>query len=111
MMPRRQFGSTQLEVTPIGLGMAALGRPGYITLGHAQDIRSTDVEAMQRQAHIVLHTAWEFGIRYFDAARSYGKAEQFLSSWFTENDIPANEVAVGSKWGYTYTADWQVEAD
>ncbi|MEO1443849.1 MAG: aldo/keto reductase, partial [Chloroflexota bacterium] len=60
---------------------------------------------------IVLHTAWEFGIRYFDAARSYGKAEQFLSSWFTENDIPANEVAVGSKWGYTYTADWQVEAD
>lgn len=33
---RRPLGKTGLMVTPIGLGLAALGRPGYISLerGH-----------------------------------------------------------------------------
>lgn len=110
MMSLRPFGQTGLQVTPIGLGLAALGRPGYITLGHKTDTPRTDVEAMQRRAHYVLTTAWSFGVRYFDAARSYGKAEEFLGSWLQKREIPADEVAVGSKWGYTYTADWQVKA-
>ena len=64
----------------MGLGLAALGRPGYINLGHATDLsRDYDVAAMADHAHTVLDAAWAAGIRYFDAARSYGRAEEFLS--------------------------------
>ncbi len=110
-MELRPLGKTGLNVTPIGLGLAALGRPGYINLGHKEDIINTEVEAMRRRAHYVLDTAWEFGVRYFDAARSYGKAEEFLGSWLNEQGVKPDEVTVGSKWGYTYTADWQIEAE
>jgi len=106
------FGSTNLLVTPIGLGLAALGRPCYINLGHAEDLQSDyDVAAMQAHAHKVLDAAYDAGVRYFDAARSYGQAEQFLGTWLEGCQFSPASVAVGSKWGYTYTADWQVDAD
>ncbi len=98
-------------VTRIGLGLAALGRPGYITLGHATDLAGqTGVDSMERQAHAVLDAAYASGIRYFDAARSYGRAEAFLGSWLEQRGLEPGQVTVGSKWGYTYTADWQVDA-
>jgi aryl-alcohol dehydrogenase-like predicted oxidoreductase len=111
-MERRNFGSTRLLVTPLGIGLAALGRPGYINLGHAQDL-SEDyaVEDMQSHAFAVLDEAWRQGVRYFDAARSYGRAEQFLGNWLRSREIKPEAVVVGSKWGYTYTAGWQVEAE
>jgi aryl-alcohol dehydrogenase-like predicted oxidoreductase len=94
----------------MGLGLAALGRPGYINLGHGDDLNDNhDVTAMEARAHSVLDSAWDAGIRYFDAARSYGKAENFLHSWLAKRGIKNNEVTIGSKWGYTYTADWQVD--
>jgi aryl-alcohol dehydrogenase-like predicted oxidoreductase len=92
--------------------LAALGRPGYINLGHAADLgQNYDVAAMEAHAHSVLDAAWQAGIRYYDAARSYGRAEQFLSSWLHSRGIGPQEVVVGSKWGYTYTAGWRVKAD
>jgi aryl-alcohol dehydrogenase-like predicted oxidoreductase len=66
---------------------------------------------MQFQASTVLDTAWKRGIRCFDAARSYGRAEAFLGTWLREREIDPGSVTVGSKWGYTYTADWRVDAD
>ena len=52
-------------MSPIGLGLAALGRPGYINLGHGHDLRGhTDVDAMERNAHGVLDTAFDGGVRY-----------------------------------------------
>lgn len=108
----RGLGSSQLSVSPIGLGLAALGRPGYINLNHAADLdHNYNVTAMETHTHQVLDAAWQAGVRYFDAARSYGRAEQFLSSWLTSRDIDPAAVTVGSKWGYTYTANWQVEAE
>lgn len=108
-MQLKPFGQTNLTVTPLGLGLAALGRPGYINLGHAKDLNhSYDVTAMEAHAHTVLDAAWDAGIRYFDVARSYGRAEAFLASWLTSRHINPASVTVGSKWGYTYTADWQV---
>jgi aryl-alcohol dehydrogenase-like predicted oxidoreductase len=110
-MNRRPLGQTHLMVTPLGLGLAALGRPGYINLKHAEDLgRDYAVEDMERHAHQVLDAAWQAGIRYFDAARSYGRAEAFLASWLKRRGIKPGEVSVGSKWGYTYTADWRVDA-
>lgn len=111
-MKQSTFGQTSLTITPMGLGLAALGRPGYINLGHADDLsQNYDVEQMERHAHTVLDTAWAGGVRYFDAARSYGRAEAFLASWLTSRQIAPEVVTVGSKWGYTYTAGWQIEAD
>lgn len=111
-MQVRPLGSTGLLVTPIGLGLAALGRPGYINLGHANDLQENyDVEAMQERTYEVLDAAWEAGIRYLDTARSYGRGEEFLGNWLRSRNIRVDEVTVGSKWGYTYTAGWQVEAE
>jgi aryl-alcohol dehydrogenase-like predicted oxidoreductase len=110
-MALRPLGATALEVTPIGFGLAAVGRPGYITLGREHDIGSDrSVEALERRSHEVLDAAYDAGIRYFDAARSYGFAERFLASWLRQRRLPPKSVTVGSKWGYTYVGDWQVDA-
>ena len=110
-MNPQPLGATGLMVTPIGLGMAALGRPGYITIGHAGDLgRDYDAEAMEAHAHLVLDEALALGVRYYDAARSYGSGEAFLGRWRHARGLSPDAVTVGSKWGYTYTADWQVEA-
>ena len=111
-MPRRTLGATGLTVSRIGLGLAALGRPGYINLGHADDLHHDyDFAAMEGRAHAVLDAAWAGGVRYFDAARSYGAAERFLASWLASRGIAPEAVVVASKWGYTYTAGWKVEAE
>jgi aryl-alcohol dehydrogenase-like predicted oxidoreductase len=107
----RTLGATGLPVSAIGLGLAALGRPGYINLGHAADVGDTTVDAMEARAHAVLDAAYEGGVRYFDAARSYGRGEAFLASWLERRGLSAAEVTVGSKWGYTYTADWRVDVE
>ena len=106
------LGDTGLPVTRIGLGLAALGRPAYINLGHAFDVEGeTPVPSLERRAHAVLDAAYAGGVRYFDAARSYGKAEAFLASWLKQRGFGRDDVTVGSKWGYTYTADWRVDVD
>jgi aryl-alcohol dehydrogenase-like predicted oxidoreductase len=108
----RTLGPAELPVTAIGLGLAALGRPGYLNLGHGTDLGSDrSVEALERHAHVVLDAAHDAGVRYFDAARSYGRAEAFLASWLRRRGLAPGEVTVGSKWGYTYTAGWRVQAD
>jgi aryl-alcohol dehydrogenase-like predicted oxidoreductase len=106
------LGRTGLPVSRLGLGLAALGRPGYINLGHGEDLGAQkDVSTLEREAHAVLDAAYDGGIRYFDAARSYGRAEEFLGSWLERRGLVPGAVTVGSKWGYTYTADWRVDAD
>ncbi|MGH2535772.1 MAG: aldo/keto reductase [Candidatus Promineifilaceae bacterium] len=110
MMAQKPFGRSGLWVTPLGLGLAALGRPGYINLGHAADLEGEyDPVAMEARAHALLDAAWRAGVRYFDVARSYGRAEAFLSAWLRARQLRPEQVTVGSKWGYMYTAGWQVE--
>jgi len=108
----RPLGATGLRVSRIGLGLAALGRPGYMTLGHAEDLQGNyDVAAMYARAAAVLDAAWDAGVRYVDTARSYGRGEEFLSRWLASREIAPPAVVVGSKWGYTYTAGWRVDAE
>ena len=66
---------------------------------------------MERRAHAVLDAAYAAGVRYFDAARSYGRAEDFLASWLSNRRLAPGSVFVASKWGYTYTAGWRVDAE
>ncbi|MFF0413095.1 aldo/keto reductase [Kitasatospora sp. NPDC004745] len=94
-----------------GLGTAAVGRPGYITLGRDADLPAErTVEALRERTHALLDAAYAAGVRYFDTARSYGRAEEFLAQWLTAHPEAAAHATVGSKWGYTYTAGWQADA-
>jgi aryl-alcohol dehydrogenase-like predicted oxidoreductase len=110
-MELRTLGRTNLTVSRLGVGLAALGRPGYANLGHGADLAyDYEVKAMAARTHAVLDAAWNAGVRYFDTARSYGRAEEFLAAWLGTSRIAPDAVTVGSKWGYTYTADWRVDA-
>lgn len=98
-----------MSVSRLGLGLAAIGRPAYITAGRSADLgEGRTIEAMRRLCLQLLDQAHAAGVRYFDAARSYGRAEEFLGEWLAGG--PA-DVVVGSKWGYRYVADWHVDAD
>jgi aryl-alcohol dehydrogenase-like predicted oxidoreductase len=98
-------------VSRLGLGLAALGRPAYITLGHGAEFPDGRApEAMERRTHAVLDAARAAGITYVDAARSYGRAEAFLRGWLDARRIPPGGLVVGSKWGYRYVGGWQLDA-
>src|SRR5215469_7765618 len=106
------LGKTGLVVSRLGLGLAALGRPGYMTLHHRRDLGGRyEPEIMEARAHAVLDAAHSRGVRYVDVARSYGRGEGFLASWLGPRRWDRDEIVVASKWGYTYTADWRADAD
>ncbi|MCC6763026.1 MAG: aldo/keto reductase [Deltaproteobacteria bacterium] len=110
-MPLRTLGGSGLTVSRLGLGLAAVGRPGYITLGRARDLpRERTPEALAARTAELCDAAWASGVRYFDVARSYGRAEEFLARWLAAPGVPAGAMTVGSKWGYRYTAGWTVDA-
>jgi aryl-alcohol dehydrogenase-like predicted oxidoreductase len=96
----------------VGLGLAALGRPAYITSGRGVELGvDRSVESLRRRTEAVLDAAYDSGIRYVDAARSYGLAESFLAGWLARRRIDPAGIVVGSKWGYTYVGDWRLVAD
>jgi aryl-alcohol dehydrogenase-like predicted oxidoreductase len=95
----------------IGLGLAAVGRPGYINLGHDVDLPAPrTAESLRERVRVLLDEAYAAGVRYVDVARSYGRAEEFLADWLRGRP-DVDDIVVGSKWGYTYTAGWRVDAD
>jgi aryl-alcohol dehydrogenase-like predicted oxidoreductase len=97
----------------LGLGLAAIGRPAYITVGRTADLGDPahrSIEQMRARAHELLDAAWVAGIRYFDVARSYGLAETFLGTWLDEHPGRRGALAIGSKWGYEYVGDWRIDA-
>ena len=110
-MQVRTLGATGLTVTPIGLGLAAVGRPAYINSGRDEDLAGDrSVGALRRRTHELLDLATTAGVRYVDVARSYGLAESFLGSWLDRLAPGAPVPTVGSKWGYTYVGDWRLDA-
>jgi hypothetical protein len=34
-----------------------------------------------------------------------------IGRWIKKKGIAPGDIVVGSKWGYTYTADWKVDTD
>ena len=110
-IPTCKLGATDLVVSRLGLGLAALGRPAYITLGRERDLGADrGVAELERRCHEMLDAAYAAGIRYFDAARSYGMAEDFLGTWLNTRNPPRDAVTIGSKWGYTYVGAWRLDA-
>ncbi len=94
-----------MNTTKIGLGLAAIGRPEYINI---RDNRSIDksFSAFKKNALEMLDFAYKIGVRYFDTAASYGKGEEFLKEW--NNKTNHTDAVLGTKWGYTYVANWEL---
>ncbi|MFI2616576.1 aldo/keto reductase [Streptomyces sp. NPDC018584] len=110
-MPFARLAAATTPTARIGIGLAAVGRPGYITLGRESDLPpSRSVEALRERTFELLDAAYASGVRYVDVARSYGRSEEFLADWLHAR--PDNrDIVVGSKWGYTYTADWRTDVE
>jgi aryl-alcohol dehydrogenase-like predicted oxidoreductase len=91
----------------LGLGTAALGRPQYINVRqHTAD--NSNLEMFRKQSFAVLEDAYNLGVRYFDTAPGYGLAEELVLEWLqTKKD---NSIEVATKWGYTYTANFDAKA-
>ncbi|MGW1716319.1 aldo/keto reductase [Streptomyces sp. NPDC002156] len=110
-MPFARLATATTPTCHLGLGLAAVARPGYINLNRDEDLgENRTVESLRTRTHELLDAAYAQGVRYFDVARSYGRSEEFLADWLTAH--PAlDDVVIGSKWGYTYTADWTTDAE
>ncbi|SBT95989.1 Predicted oxidoreductase [Streptomyces sp. DI166] len=110
-MPFARLATATTPTCHIGLGLAAIGRPGYINLGRDRDLgEDRAVETLRERTHELLDAAYAQGVRYFDVARSYGRSEEFLAGWLDRHP-EIDDIVVGSKWGYTYTADWTTDAE
>ncbi|MGW1170033.1 aldo/keto reductase [Streptomyces sp. NPDC001153] len=110
-MPFSRLATATTPTCHIGLGLAAVGRPGYINLDRDKDLgENRSADSLRTRTHELLDAAYAQGVRYFDVARSYGRSEEFLADWLnTRPDI--DDVVIGSKWGYTYTAGWSADAE
>lgn len=74
-MPFARLATATTPTCHIGLGLAAVGRPGYINLGRDEDLGADrSVEALRTRTHELLDAAYAQGVRYFDAARSDRKS-------------------------------------
>ena len=91
----------------LGLGTAALGRPKYINV-RQEKCDNSNLAEFRKQSFLVLENAYNSGIRYFDTAPGYGLAEELVLEWLQTKDDKTIEVA--TKWGYTYTANFDVNA-
>lgn len=105
--------SAKASLPRLGLGMAALGRPGYINLNRSVILGSErDVDTFQKQANVVMDKLFQLSsddnMAWLDCARSYGLSEKFVGEYLRSKNIKSENVYVSSKWGYTYVADWKV---
>src|SRR5947207_1488155 len=91
------YAGVTAGTTRMGIGLAAVARPAYITSGRAADLGAhRSVADLRSRTEAVLDAAYAAGIRYIDVARSYGRAEEFLAGWLAERGRA--DVIVGSKW-------------
>ncbi|MCZ7413349.1 MULTISPECIES: aldo/keto reductase [unclassified Streptomyces] len=110
-MPFARLATATTPTAHVGLGLAAVGRPGYLNLGRDEDLPAErSVDALRERTHQLLDAAYAQGVRYVDTARSYGRAEEFLGEWLDAHPR-AEDLVIGSKWGYAYTANWRTRAD
>jgi aryl-alcohol dehydrogenase-like predicted oxidoreductase len=107
--PRVSYAPVTAGTTRLGIGLAAVARPAYITSGRASDLGARrGVADLRARTEAVLDAAYAAGIRYVDVARSYGRAEEFLAGWLAHHP-EVDDVEIGSKWGYRYVGEWRLD--
>ncbi|MBB3696736.1 aldo/keto reductase [Flammeovirga yaeyamensis] len=95
------------KINFIGLGTAAIGRPQYINV-RQENTKEVSLAEFKNNGYHVLEEAYKNGVRYFDTAPGYGLAEQLVMEWLYSKGY--NDVEIASKWGYTYTANFDPNA-
>lgn len=78
-LQERILGSTDLSVTPLGLGTVELGMP----YGLAKDEPPSDAACIR-----LLHEAVDRGIGYIDTAAAYGRSEELIGRAFADRPRP-----------------------
>lgn len=95
------------NISGIGLGTAAIGRPQYINI--KQEIQEPiSLSTFKERGIKMLDYAYDSGVRYYDTAPGYGFAEQLLIDWVNKKNDPG--IIVATKWGYTYVANFEPNA-
>ena len=97
-LPRRRLGRTNVMVTPVGIGGAALSH-GYTT-------PTTDEDAIE-----AINRAAELGIAYIDTSPGYGQSERRIGLAFRNDSKLRKRFFLATKTGTgvrpsNYTADW-----
>ena len=70
----------------IGLGLAALGRPGYINIGHGDNLgRDKSKASMRDYCHQVLDFAYSEGVRYSEPKLKIKKVNPVGGSMFSSD--------------------------
>lgn len=89
----RQLGQTEIEITPIGMGVMQLaGGHGAIGAAYSEVPHPTAVEMVK--------TALEGGINWFDTAEMYGRgrSESRLAAALKANNVDPRQVFIATKW-------------
>ena len=92
-MKKRSLGKTDIEVTPIGLGvMQFAGGKGMF--------RAMFPEIPQSQMNEIIKTALDGGINWFDTAEMYGlgRSENGLANGLKAAGAESDDVIVATKW-------------
>jgi aryl-alcohol dehydrogenase-like predicted oxidoreductase len=89
----RPLGSTNFEITPIGLGVMQFA-------GGRGVFRMMFPEIPQQEKNLIVKAALDGGINWFDTAEMYGlgRSERSLGDALKSLDVPDPEVVIGTKW-------------
>ena len=92
-LEKRHLGKTDIEVTPIGLGVMQFSGKGLMYRMMLSDIPHGETNA-------IVKTALEDGINWFDTAEMYGfgRSEHSLVTALSLAGINDDDVIIGTKW-------------
>ncbi len=90
---KRRLGNTNIEITPIGLGMMEFSGGGGL-MGFAFPVID------QEEKNATVKAGLDGGVNWFDTAELYGKgmSEKSLSTALKAAGIKDNEVVIATKW-------------
>jgi aryl-alcohol dehydrogenase-like predicted oxidoreductase len=90
---KRRLGETDIEVTPIGLGVMQFSGSGLM-------YRSTLAEVPEGETDLIVKAALDGGINWFDTAEIYGlgRSERCLAEALSNAGKVDSEVIIGTKW-------------
>lgn len=90
---KRRLGQTDINVTPIGLGVMQFA-------GGAGVFRMMFTEISQEEMNRIIKTAFDGGINWFDTAEMYGRgrSERGLANGLRAAAIEDDEIIIATKW-------------
>lgn len=93
ILPKRHLGPTDLEVSPIGLGVMQFSGTNGMFRFMFEDLA-------QSQMNSIVQTALDGGVNWFDTAEMYGRghSERALANALKAAGKSDSEILIGTKW-------------